>query len=165
MSWFRGPQAGDWIRVTRPIKARWTDHLLGHAGAIKPGTRGVITRSAGWNSFEARLDLGLFGSVTTRVKASQICVTRRGGGVEAHTERASRLRWFRAGVALALVGPPALFCFGYILHGGSKSGLVATLLEAAIAGTVELFSYLVSNPFHGILYLVILWAAGRFAFR
>ena len=92
MSWlFRGPEPGDWIKTTELIKVTFTDYLMGDDGGIKPGTRGVITRNLGWNTLEANLDTGLFGSVTVRVRPNQVRVTRRAGGTDAYTRTTSRI--------------------------------------------------------------------------
>ena len=165
MSIFGGsPQPGDWIKTTRPIKTTTADYLIGDGAGIKPGTRGVITKTYGWNSLEARLDTGLSGSMTVRVKPSQVRVTRRSGGVDAFNQSASRTRYMRLGVALAFVLPMVYFAVMWFIHGGTKDGLIVAVPNSAIYGAIDLVDYVFRNPGNALIYLGIVTVAGRFAF-
>lgn len=159
------PREGDWIRTTRPIKVTMSDYLLGDGAGIKPGTRGVVLRSAGWNSLEVRLDGGLFGSSTIRVKPSQVRVIRRDGGIEAFAASSERLRYARVGVALALALPLLYFVVSWFIHGGTKEGLIVAVLDSFIYGVIDLIGYAISNPLNALLYLLLVTGAWRFAFR
>lgn len=165
MSWFAPAAPGDWVRSISVIRTSFTDRMLGGDAGIKPGTSGVVVDHVGWGSLKVRFDTGLFGSVTTTVKSSQVRVTRRGGGVEAHAERAARLRWARAGVGLALLGPVLVFAIRFLISGGSSGGLLVVLLDGAIAGVFDLIGYAFANPLQALLYVAVLTVAGRFAFR
>jgi hypothetical protein len=166
MSLFYGtPRESDWIVTTRPIKVGLSDYLMGDDAGVKPGTRGVITKTHGWNSLEARLDTGLFGSVTVRVKPHQVRVVRRGGGIDLFEARASRLAWARAGVALALVAPLAWFAVSWFLGGGSDEGFVAAVIDSVIYGAIDLLGYVFASPVQALAYVGLLAIAGRFAFR
>jgi hypothetical protein len=157
------PQPGDWIVTTEPIKHSLSDYLSGHAG-IKTGTRGVVTARSGWNSVEVRLDGGMLGGYTVRARASQVRVTRRGGGVDAFAERSGRLAAARLGVAVAIVAPLLFFAASWFLHGGSKAGLLVAVLDGALYSILDLIGYAITNPIQAILYLILLAVAGRFAF-
>jgi hypothetical protein len=52
-----------------------------------------------------------------------------------------------------------------MLCGGSTSGLIVSLLEAAVYGVLDLVAYVFDRPFDAALYLIVLSVAGRFAFR
>jgi|GEM_PF-5634277 hypothetical protein len=71
----------------------------------------------------------------------------------------------RAGVACALVAPVAYFVVVWFLRGGSKDGLIVAVIDSVIYGVLELAAYAFANPVQAALYLFVVWAAGRFAFR
>ncbi len=160
----RAPQPDDWVVTTAPIKTSLSDYVTKDAG-IRPGTRGVVLGRSGWRSLTVRLDGGLLGTVTVRAHSSQVRVTRRAAGVEAFASRTGRLNAARFGVAALLVGPPLLFAVSWLLHGGSKAGLLVALTESVIYGTLDLLSYALSSPVHALIYVALLTTAMRFAFR
>ena len=165
MSWFfSSPEPGDWIKTTELIKVTFTDHLMGVDGGIKAGTRGLITRSLGCNTLEAKLDTGLFGSVTVRVKPNQVRVIRRHGGTDAYTQTMSRIKAARAGVAIVLIAPVLWSIVAYLLRGGSTADLGPAIVSAIIDGVLDLMDYALVNPINAVLYVVVLTAAARFAF-
>jgi hypothetical protein len=157
------PRPGDWIVTTEPIKHSLSDYLSANGG-IRAGARGVITGRSGWNSIDIRFDGGLFGGYTVRARPSQVRVTRRGAGVDAFAARTARVNAARFGVATAIVAPLLFFTISWFLRGGSKAGLLATLLEGAVNGVADVLAYAISNPIQAIVYLVLLTVAGRFAF-
>jgi hypothetical protein len=161
----RNPEPGDWIKTTRPIKLGLSDYLMGDNAGIKPGTRGVVTRNCGWNAVEVLLDNGLFGSVTARVKVRDLRVVRRGAGVTSFRQSTSRINAVRFGVAMAFVLPIAYFALMWFVRGGTRSGLVVALLDSAIYGAFDLLTYALSNPVNAVIYIAIVSAAARFAFR
>lgn len=165
MSLFGNPRPGDWVKTTEPIKRGLSDYLMGPAAGIKVGTRGVITRSCGWNALEARLESGLLGAVTVRVKPSQVRVVRRGAGVGAFSDSASRRNAMRFGVAAALVLPLAYFALVWFLRGGTVDGLVVAVLEGVIAGVLDLAMYSLDEPIRALVYVGIVTMAARFAYR
>ena len=163
MSW-RTPQPGDWVVLTSPVKTTLTDHLLGDQAGIRRGTRGVVIRSLGWGACQVRLDTGLLGSTTARVRRGQMRVVRRGGGVDAFAARSSRLNAARAGVALALVAPFSYFAAAWFAGGGSKGGLLAALIDGLLQGCLDLLSYALAHPLNAALYVGLVTVASRFAF-
>jgi len=161
----RVPQPGDWVATRHRIPISLTDHLLGDAGGLKPGTRGVVVRSSGFGRVEARFSIGLAGSVTASVRSSDLRVVRRGGGEDAFAAHTSRLNAARLGVAIALIAPFAYFVVAWHLHGGTKEGLLPALIDGACSGALDLLAYALTNPMKALIYLVIVTLAGRFAFR
>lgn len=168
MSWFFGDTArpGDWVVTTEFIKVTLTDHLVGDRGGIRPDTRGVITDSAGFfdTSLQARLDTRFGGPVSVRVRPGQVRVTRRAGGVTAFEQHSDRRGAIRSGAAVALLAPLVYFIASYLLHGGTKDGLLLALLNGAIYGVLGLIEYVLVNPASGVIYLALIWLAGRLAF-
>lgn len=92
MTWLLSgsPQVADWIKTTEKVPVSFTDALT--ARGVPTGTRGVVTDISGFfgSLLVVRLDGGLFGSMTLRLRSSQVRVIRRGGGIEAYEESASR---------------------------------------------------------------------------
>ena len=166
MTWLFGgpPRAGDWIKTTEKIPVSLTDTLTN--GGIPPGTRGVVTEVTGFfgGRLVAKVDGGLFGPMTVRMQASQVRVTRRGGGVEAYKQAAGRRGAIRAGAAIAMLGPLLFFSVKYLATGGSPDGLLAMLINGALYSALELLEYLLTNPVHALIYCAIVWLVGRVAF-
>jgi hypothetical protein len=160
-----GAQLGDWVVTTKPVKVTLADHLLGDEGGIRAGTHGVVVGRSGWDSLQVRLDTGILGSTTVRVRAHQVRVTRRGGGVAAFAARSSRLNAARGGVAAALLLPFLYFAVTWFLHGGSRAGLLMAIVEGSANGMLDLLGYVLSHPINGLIYVALLAAASRFAFR
>jgi hypothetical protein len=98
----------------------------------------------------ARIDGGIFGSITVRLRSGQVRVIRRGGGIENYEKSASRRAQVRLGAALAPLGP----------RGGSKEGLLLALAEGVIYGALDTVSHVLSNPIQGILYCAVVWRSG-----
>lgn len=164
MSLFGAPQPGDWVTLRRTVKVGLFDYLIGGEAGVKRGTRGVVVRRSGWGRLEIRLDTGLTGATTARVRSADVRVVRRGGGSEAFARRTERLNAARAGVALALVAPPAYFSLSWFLHGGSRGGLLAALVSGLLQGVLDLLAFGLGHPVSALLYLLVLGAATRFAF-
>lgn len=166
MSWFLGgpPQPGDWIKLTDKVPVSFTDTLSG--GGVPAGTRGVVTDVSGFfgGHLVARLDGGLFGSMTVRVRARQVRVIRRGGGIEAYEQNASRRGAVRIGAATALLAPLLYFAVTYMATGGTTDGLIAALVGGALYSVLDMIEYLLANPVQGLLYCLVVWGVGRLAF-
>jgi hypothetical protein len=167
MSWLFGgpPQPGDWIKTTKLVKVGLTDYLLGDDAGIPPGTRGVITEASGIFStiLTARLDGGLFGPVTVRVRAHEVRVVRRNGGIEAYKENAQKRTIVRVAAVIAMFGPILVFAIKYLAAGGSKGGLLVAMLKGVVYGTLDTIEYVLTNPVKGLLYCAIVWLIGRIA--
>lgn len=160
------PQVGDHIKTTEKVAVTITDAILDRG--LPAGTRGVIVDvSGGWISprVVARLDGGLFGSPTVRLRPRQVKVTRRGAGLEAYERSAGRRAAVRCGAILAVFGPIAWFCLSYLLRGGNPEGLVAALLDGAFSSAIELVSYALTRPMAALAYCLVGWAAWRLATR
>ena len=164
MSWFAPPRPGDWVVLTDTVKTTLTDHLVGGDAGIRRGTRGVVLRTLGWGALEVRLDAGIVGGVTARVPASRVRVVRRGGGTDAFAARTSRINAVRAGVGLALVGPFAYFALCWFLHGGSRGGLVAAIVDGLLQGALDFLGFGLAHPLSALVYVLVLTVASRFAF-
>lgn len=160
----RPPAVGDWIKTTEKVPVSLTDTLTG--GGVPAGTRGVITEVSGifGSNLVARLDGGLGGSITARMRPSQVRVIRRRGGIESYGRSASRRNQVRLGAALALLGPLLYFCITYMLRGGTKEGLIVELINGVIVGAVGMVEYVVASPIQGLLYCAVVWCVGRVAF-
>lgn len=163
MSLFGTPEPGDWVQLTHTIKTTMRDHIADTG--IKPGTRAVVISTSGWGALNVRVDNGVWGTVDARVSTRDVRLIRRGGGVDDFNKTTGRINAARAGVAAALLAPLLYFCVMWFVRGGSRDGLVAALIDSVIYGVMDMAMYAFSNPVGAILYMTILWAAGRFAFR
>lgn len=160
------PRVGDHVKTTEQVAVTITDAMLNRG--LPAGTRGVIVDvSGGWISphVVVRLDGGLFGSPTVRLRPRQVKVTRRGAGLQAYERSAGRRAAVRWGAILAVFGPIAWFCLSYLLRGGRPDGLVVALVESAISSAMELVSYALSSPVSAMAYCLVGWAAWRLATR
>lgn len=98
-------------------------------------------------------------------RSNQVRVTRRAGGVEAFASRTGRLNAARLGVAVMLAGPLLLSAVSWFLSGGSKAGLLLALADNVVYETLDLLGYALTQPVHALIYIALLTAAMRFAFR
>lgn len=158
------PSIGDIVTPVKPIKTTATDYMLGGDAGIKPRTRGVVLNTSGWNSLEVEFDTGLWGSVRATVKAQDVRVVARGVGHDRFREQASRLRWARAGVAACLLCPIVFFIFRAWLSGDSQGDIIASLIDGAVQGILDLIAYAITSPLQALVYVLVLGGLSRFAF-
>lgn len=160
------PRVGDHIKTTEKVAVTITDAMLDRG--LPAGTRGVIVDvGGGWFSprVVARLDRGLLGATTVRLRPGQVRVTRRSAGLEAYERSAGRRAAVRWGAILAVFGPIVAFCFVQIIHGATPAELLVALLESAVASATKLLSYALASPLAALAYCMVGWLAWRLATR
>lgn len=77
------------------------------------------------------------------------------------------MSWLSAvklGAAIALLAPVLLFAAKYWIAGGTTDRLVLTLAEGVVYGAIDTLGFVLSHPFKGLIYVAIVWGAGRLAF-
>lgn len=158
---------GDWVEAIEPIPVTLGDHLLSGAG-IAPGTRGVVIgepRGLLNPTVAVRFDTGIGGTCQVDTPLSKICVRRRAGGVERFTQRSQRLRMVRLGVAVALCAPLVYFIVSYLWTFRTVDGLLPALASAALDSAAATVEFALTRPLEALVFLLLTWGLGRFAFR
>ncbi|HMT33593.1 MAG TPA: hypothetical protein PKA99_13265 [Dermatophilaceae bacterium] len=161
------PSNGDWVRVTKELTAPRVGALLTTC-RLQKGTRGVVIDDERIGFFSptiaVRVDRGTHHD-DVRVPVRHLSVTRRDGGVTAFVDRTRLIHAARIGVMLAMVLPLVLFLGHYLVVTGTTDGMISALAVAAVDSGMQMLEFLLANPAKAIIFLVVSWLLGVFAFR
>lgn len=163
---FTGPlRDGDWVRATARIPVTFSDHLVD--GGIAKGTRGVVVgepRGFLRPTVPVRFDGGFGGTRSVDVPIASLRRSGRGRGPAEFERRTQLLGLIRLGVAIALVLPLIYFVGSYLWTHRTFDGLLSALAIGVIDSAGALIESALLHPVHTVVFLLVSWALGRFAF-
>lgn len=161
----RTPHTGDEVRTKRLLPITLSDTLFGSGlpertgGVVLAGPRGFFKQE-----WQVRFDAP-GGFVNAWVDADALTVVRRGVGTDRFERRAELTRAARWGIRVAFIAPLIWFVIRYVIANSGTDGLLLALADGALYGTLDLLTYVISQPVTAAVYIALSWFAWRFAVR